>query len=62
MPFMSVAGDHAKNDMAGDEDDSWKSILTKAGFECVPVLKGTAEFDNFVQIWVDHLSGPLAHF
>ena len=62
MPFMSVAGDHAKNDMAGDEDDSWKSILTQAGFECVPVLKGTAEFDNFVQIWVDHLGGPLAHF
>jgi len=62
MPFMSVAGDHARNDMAGDEDDSWKSILTKAGFECVPVLKGTAEFDNFVQIWVDHLSGPLTHF
>jgi len=62
MPFMSVAGDHAKNDMAGDEDDSWKSIFTKAGFECVPVLKGTAEFDNFVQIWVDHLGGPLAHF
>ncbi len=62
MPLMSVAGDHAKNDMAGDEEDSWKSILTKAGFECVPILKGTAEFDNFVQIWVDHLGGPLAHF
>ena len=62
MPFMSVAGDHAKNDMAGDEDDSWKSILTKAGFLCVPVLKGTAEFDQFVDIWVDHLRGPLAHF
>ena len=62
MPFMSVAGDHAKNDMAGDEDDSWKSVLTKAGFECVPILKGTAEFDNFVQIWVDHLGGTLAHF
>jgi sirohydrochlorin cobaltochelatase len=62
MPFMSVAGDHAKNDMAGDEDDSWKSMLTKAGYECVPILKGTAEFDNFVQIWVDHLGGPLGHF
>jgi len=62
MPFMSVSGDHAKNDMAGDEDDSWKSILTKAGFECFPVLKGTAEFDNFVDIWVDHLKGPFAHF
>jgi sirohydrochlorin cobaltochelatase len=62
MPFMSVAGDHAKNDMASDEEDSWKSILTKAGIECVPVLKGTAEFDEFVDIWVDHLGGPLRHF
>ena len=62
MPFMSVAGDHAKNDMAGDEDDSWKSILTKAGVKCVPVLKGTAEFDEFVDIWVEHIGGPLAHF
>jgi sirohydrochlorin cobaltochelatase len=62
MPLMSVAGDHAKNDMAGDEQDSWKSILTKAGIECVPVLKGTAEFDVFVDIWVDHIAGPLNHF
>ena len=62
MPFMSGAGDHAKNDMAGDEEDSWKSILTKAGYQCVPILKGTAEFDNFVQIWVDHLDGALGHF
>lgn len=62
LPFMSVAGDHAKNDMAGDEDDSWKSILTKSGFQCVPVLKGTAEFDAFVDIWVDHVGGPLGHF
>ena len=62
MPFMSVAGDHAKNDMAGDDDDSWKSILTQAGIECVPVLKGSAEYDSFVEIWVDHLGGPLSHF
>lgn len=62
MPFMSVAGDHAKNDMAGDEDDSWKSILTKAGIKCEVVLKGTAEFDDFVNIWVDHVGGPLSHF
>lgn len=62
MPFMSVAGDHAKNDMAGDDDDSWKSVLTKAGFEYVPVLKGTAEYDEFADIWVDHVGGPLSHF
>lgn len=62
MPFMSVAGDHAKNDMAGDEDDSWKSILTKAGFTCEAVLKGTAEYDDFVDIWVDHIGAPMSHF
>jgi sirohydrochlorin cobaltochelatase len=62
MPFMSVAGDHAKNDMAGNEEDSWKSILTKAGIQCVPILKGTAEYDSFADIWVDHIRGPLSHF
>ena len=62
MPFMSVAGDHAKNDMAGDEDDSWMSILSKAGFQCEPILKGTAEYEVFVDIWVDHLGGALSHF
>lgn len=62
MPFMSVAGDHAKNDMAGDEDDSWISILSSAGIECVPILKGTAEYDVFVDIWVDHVRGSLNHF
>jgi sirohydrochlorin cobaltochelatase len=55
MPFMSVAGDHARNDMAGPEEDSWKSILSRAGFQCEAILKGTAEYDNFVAIWVSHL-------
>jgi len=62
MPFMSVAGDHAKNDMAGDEEDSWKTILTNAGIQCLPILKGTAEYGNFVDIWVSHIRGPLSHF
>ena len=62
IPFMSVAGDHAKNDMAGDEEDSWKSIFTKAGIQCIPILKGTAEFDEFVDIWVDHAGDALSHF
>jgi sirohydrochlorin cobaltochelatase len=62
IPFMSVAGDHAVNDMAGDEEDSWKSTLKNAGIECVPILKGTAEYDVFVDIWVDHLRGVLSHF
>lgn len=61
MPYMSVAGDHARNDMAGDEDDSWKSELTKEGYKCVPVLKGTAEFPQVVDIWVDHLKVAFKH-
>lgn len=61
MPFMSVAGDHAKNDMAGPEDDSWKSVLTKDGFKCEVVLKGTAEYDAFVNIWVAQLKVAFAH-
>ena len=62
MPLMSVAGDHARNDMAGGEEDSWKSILTKAGIESEPVLKGTAEYENMVDIWVDHLGTVLDRF
>lgn len=62
LPFMSVAGDHAKNDMAGDEDDSWKTILSKAGIQCHTILKGTAEYDSFVEIWLSHLKEVLAHF
>ncbi|MBW2011906.1 MAG: sirohydrochlorin cobaltochelatase [Deltaproteobacteria bacterium] len=62
IPFMSVAGDHARNDMAGDEEDSWKSILTQAGIECVPVLKGTAEYANMVNLWTAHLKQAFAHF
>ena len=62
IPFMSVAGAHAINDMAGEADDSWKSILTKDGISCSPVLKGTAEYDEIVEIWVDHLKTAISGF
>ncbi len=61
MPFMAVAGDHARNDMAGDEPDSWKSILVKKGYECEVVLKGTAEYPEIVEVWLDHLRTASAH-
>lgn len=53
-PFMVVAGDHTINDMASDEEDSWKSVLTKNGFEVVAVKKGLGENDNFANIFVQH--------
>lgn len=59
LPFMAVAGDHAINDMAGDDKDSWMSVLTGDGLTCVPVLRGTAENPAFVKIWLDHLQTAL---
>lgn len=62
MPFMAVAGDHARNDMAGEEADSWKSILEKNGYNVKVVLKGTAEYPEVVDVWMKHLQSAYAHF
>lgn len=53
-PCMVVAGDHAMNDMAGPEPDSWKSILEKNGFEVITVKRGLGELDAFADIFVNH--------
>ena len=55
VPFMSIAGDHAQNDMAGDAPDSWKNILEEEGFEVEIVMKGLAEYDEVVDVWMEHL-------
>lgn len=39
-----------------------QSLHTKGGIQCIPVLKGTAEYDCFVDIWVSHLAKPLSRF
>lgn len=62
VPLMSVAGDHARNDMAGDDPDSWKSILTKNGYKCEVILKGTADCPGVLDVWLDHLQETLSHF
>lgn len=59
IPFMSVAGDHASNDMAGPEADSWKSVLEADGLETVSVLKGMAEVPEIADVWVDHLRDAM---
>jgi sirohydrochlorin cobaltochelatase len=55
MPFMTVAGDHARNDMAGEQPESWKSILSGKGLACEIVLSGVAEYPEVVEVWLDHL-------
>lgn len=69
-PLMSIAGDHAHNDMSGGDDDeivsnldendeevSWKVYFHSAGYTCsseTQVLKGLLEFENVRQLWMDH--------
>ena len=53
-PLMVVAGDHANNDMAGDEDDSWKSIFEAAGYNVECVLEGLGSVDAIHEIYVAH--------
>ena len=53
MPLMMVAGDHANNDMAGDEDDSHKMILQKMGFKVETRLQGLGENKRIRDIFVE---------
>ncbi len=54
-PFMLVAGDHVINDMASEDDDSWKSILQKEGFQVEICLKGLGEYKVVQEIFLEHL-------
>lgn len=59
LPLMVVAGDHATNDMAGDEEDSWKTAFQKEGYEVVPVLKGLGQIYPIQQIYVQHVQNAI---
>ena len=53
-PLMVVAGDHANNDMAGDEDGSWKKEFENAGYEVECLLQGLGENEAIRGIYVEH--------
>ncbi len=58
-PFMIVAGDHANNDMAGSEPDSWKSILEAEGYEVECVMEGLGEVPAMRDIFLRHTTDAL---
>ncbi len=62
-PLMVVAGDHANNDMAGDDEDSWKSMFVAANaFESVEAqVSGLGSIDIVQQVYVSHLKDALAN-
>lgn len=58
-PLMVVAGDHAINDMAGDDEDSWKPIIEKEGFDVEPVLRGLGEYKTIRHIYLSHVDDAI---
>lgn len=58
-PMLFVAGDHAKNDMAGDEPDSLRSMLEEKGFAVECTLQGLGEIDAIRQMYVQRAADAL---
>ena len=61
MPFMFVAGDHANNDMAGDEEDSWKSMFMASGkFDSVDTqIVGLGQIPAIQDLYVAHTAAVM---
>lgn len=58
-PLMVVAGDHANNDMAGEEEDSWKMALTDAGYEVNCIVEGLGQIPAIQDIYVAHTQAAV---
>lgn len=59
-PLMVVAGDHAWNDMAGEDPDSWKNLFTAAGFAVETQMTGLGSVPGVQQLYVDHTGAAMA--
>ncbi len=55
MPLMIVAGEHAKNDMSGNDDNSWKNILLNNSYNVQVILKGLAEYKSIRDIFIKRI-------
>lgn len=60
-PMMMVAGDHAVNDLFGDEPDSWARRLNAVSIRVEPISKGLGEFPNIVEQRISDLRGAMEH-
>ena len=54
LPLMVVAGDHANNDMAGEDEDSWKNVLTREGYTVTCLMRGLGESPEIQKLFADH--------
>ena len=58
-PFMTTAGEHVREDMAGSGPDSWRNRLEKQGYQVDCVLEGLGELAPFREMFLEHLAGIL---
>lgn len=58
-PLMVVAGDHANNDMAGEEEDSWKSVLEGEGYTVECIIEGLGQIPAIQKLYVDHVRAAI---
>ncbi len=61
-PFMLVAGDHALNDLAGEDEDSWASRFRAEGFAVAARLQGLGELDAWADLYVERLKGLVERY
>ena len=59
-PLMIVAGDHANNDMAGDEEGTWKAAFEDAGYEVTTVVEGLGQLEAIQDLLVQHAQAAVA--
>ena len=59
FPLMIVAGDHANNDLAGDEEDSLRSVMTAAGYNPRCIVRGMGEYPEFRDLFRAHAADAV---
>lgn len=59
VPLMIVAGDHANNDMAGEEEGSWKTTFEGAGYEVECLVTGLGELEAVQNLLVEHAQAAV---
>ena len=58
-PLLVVAGDHALNDMSGDDEDSWKNQFRREGADVTCIIKGLGQYPEIRQLYLEHAKAAV---
>lgn len=58
-PFMMTAGEHAKRELAGKQEDSWKNLFQNAGYDVRCRLQGLGEFESIRKVICNHIEDAV---